>query len=123
MQHLKKYQDDLTVAFTNPLFALLLWLCPWHPRAKQAKATFLELTKVPLNHACVRVCVHACICVSVSVSVCVEFCVRMRVCACSCVCVCVWNLERLHHVTVGAALKVSQCTASCFSSVLTTCEM
>ena len=89
MQHLKKYQDDLTVAFTNPLFALLLWLYPWHPRAKQAKATFLELTKVPLNHACVRVCVHACICVSVSVSVCVEFCVRMRVCARVCVCVCV----------------------------------
>ncbi|DBA68321.1 TPA: hypothetical protein ACH3X2_013634 [Trebouxia sp. C0005] len=45
LKHLKRYQDDLTVAFTNPLFALLLWACPWHPRARQAKATFLELTK------------------------------------------------------------------------------
>ncbi|KAL0038458.1 hypothetical protein WJX77_007162 [Trebouxia sp. C0004] len=45
LEHLKKYQDDLTLAFTNPLFALLLWVCPWHPRAKQAKATFRELTK------------------------------------------------------------------------------
>ncbi len=123
MQHLKKYQDDLTVAFTNPLFALLLWLCPWHPRAKQAKATFLELTKVPLNHACVCMCMRAsvclCLCLFVWNFVCACVCVRV----CVSVCVCVWNLERLHHVTVGAALKVSQCTASCFNSVLTSCEM
>jgi len=123
MQHLKKYQDDLTVAFTNPLFALLLWLYPWHPRAKQAKATFLELTKVPLNHACVCMCMRAsvclCLCLFVWNFVCACVCVRV----CVSVCVCVWNLERLHHVTVGAALKVSQCTASCFNSVLTSCEM
>ena len=77
MQHLKKYQDDLTVAFTNPLFAVLLWVCPWHPRAKQAKATFLHLTKVPPNQCicvcvcvCVYECVYVCTCVSGSVYVC-----------------------------------------------------
>jgi len=64
MQHLKKYQDDLTVVFTNPLFAVLLWVCPWHPRAKQAKATFLHLTKVPPNQ-CICLCVCVCVCMCV----------------------------------------------------------
>lgn len=95
MQHLKKYQDDLTVAFTNPLFALLLWLCPWHPRAKQAKATFLELTKVPLNHACVCMCMRAsvCLCLCLFVWNFVCACVCVRVCVSVCVCLCgIWNV-------------------------------
>ena len=78
MQHLKKYQDDLTVAFTNPLFAVLLWVCPWHPRAKQAKATFLQLIKVPPNHVHLSVCVHA------------------RVCVCVCVCIYVSGTVYVH---------------------------
>ncbi len=81
MQHLKKYQDDLTVVFTNPLFAVLLWVCPWHPRAKQAKATFLHLTKVPPNQCiCLCVCVYVCMSVSMCVPVCLAVCMCVHLC-------------------------------------------
>ncbi|DBA72449.1 TPA: hypothetical protein ACH3X2_010475 [Trebouxia sp. C0005] len=35
----KQFQSDLSLTFTNPMYALLLVLCPWLERAKQRKAT------------------------------------------------------------------------------------
>ena len=46
MQHIKDYQDHLTLAFTNPAYALLLYLFPWHPKAKRAKRSIAEIKKV-----------------------------------------------------------------------------
>ena len=48
MQHMKRLQDAVTVAFTNPLYAVLLALCPWLPQAKLNKISITALTKVDL---------------------------------------------------------------------------
>ena len=46
MQHMKRYQDHLTLVFTNPIYALFLKLCPWQKGAKESKLSALNIHKV-----------------------------------------------------------------------------
>ena len=46
MQNSKQFQANVSLAFTNPLYAILLLLCPWLKRAKQNKATLRRLADV-----------------------------------------------------------------------------
>ncbi len=46
MQTSKEQQDDLAWAYTNPFYALLLVVWPWHPRAKRFKRNQATVWKV-----------------------------------------------------------------------------
>ena len=46
LQDSKQFQSDLSLTFSNPMYALLLVLCPWLERAKQRKATAKALADV-----------------------------------------------------------------------------
>ncbi len=46
LQDSKQFQSDLSLTFTNPLYALLLVLCPWLESAKKRKATAKALADV-----------------------------------------------------------------------------
>lgn len=47
MQTSKEQQDDIALAFTNPFYALLLVVWPWHPRAKRFQRNQATVWKVP----------------------------------------------------------------------------
>lgn len=46
MQNLKQNQDHTTMAFTNPLRALMLQVLPWLPQAKEAKMVSTSIEQV-----------------------------------------------------------------------------
>ena len=46
MQHLKRYQDHLTLSFTNPVHALMLKLFPWQAQAKRVKHSIAGIQQV-----------------------------------------------------------------------------
>ena len=56
MQTIKQFQSDISIVFMNPLYAVLLELCPWLKRAKQNKATSKKLAKASLRSCCVATC-------------------------------------------------------------------
>ena len=45
----KEQQDHLALAVTNPVYALLLKLWPWHPKAKRNQHNKKMLMKVRLQ--------------------------------------------------------------------------
>ena len=58
MQTSKEQQDDFALAFTNPFYALLLVVWPWHPRAKRFQRNQATVWKVTYSVcACLR-CSH-----------------------------------------------------------------
>ena len=56
LQNSKQFQTNVSLAFTNPLYAILLVLCPWLKRAKQNKATMRTLADVSVVWSCVASC-------------------------------------------------------------------
>lgn len=46
VQYLKKYQDHLSLAFTNPVYALALKLFPWQSKIKEAKRSIAGMQQV-----------------------------------------------------------------------------
>ena len=54
VQSFKQFQPTLALAFTNPLYALLLLLCPWLPKARQSKAVAQAFAAVSCPSPCLR---------------------------------------------------------------------
>ena len=46
MQTSKEQQDDIALTFTNPFYALLLVVWPWHPGAKRFQRNQATVWKV-----------------------------------------------------------------------------
>ena len=70
MQTSKEQQDDLALAFTNPFYALLLVVWPWHPRAKRFKHNQATVWKVPCFVCASLECTHTGAFVQLSCSCC-----------------------------------------------------
>lgn len=49
MQHQKEYQNNMNLMFTNPLLALLVAICPWHPQARKARIAGRAVAQVSLG--------------------------------------------------------------------------
>lgn len=49
MQNLKRYQDHLSLTFTNPVYALTLKLFPWLAQVKEIKKSITGIQQVQDN--------------------------------------------------------------------------
>lgn len=62
MQTSKEQQDDIALTFTNPFYALLLIVWPWHPRAKRFQRNQATVWEVLYSVCASLKCTHSSIC-------------------------------------------------------------
>ncbi len=62
MQTSKEQQDDIALTFTNPFYALLLVVWPWHPRAKRFQRNQATVWKVLFSVCASLECTHSSTC-------------------------------------------------------------
>ncbi len=62
MQTSKEQQDDIALTFTNPFYALLLVVWPWHLRAKRFQHNQATVWKVLYSVCAILGCTHSSIC-------------------------------------------------------------